>query len=61
MRIEIYRDTKGGFRWRLKAANGKTIADGAEGYTEKRGVNRAIKLLWSAGLRVNYIADQTSA
>lgn len=36
-RFIIYRDSRGEFRWRLKAANGRVIADGAEGYKTKRG------------------------
>ena len=30
-KFEIYKDTKGEFRWRLKSANGQTIATGGEG------------------------------
>lgn len=36
-RFIIYRDRLGEFRWRLRAANGRIIADGAEGYRTKRG------------------------
>lgn len=32
--LEIYR-AKDGWRWRLKAANGTTIADGGEAYSRK--------------------------
>lgn len=35
LRIQIHRDSKGGYRWRLRAANGKLIADGGESYTAK--------------------------
>ena len=42
--FEIYRDRKKEFRWRLRAANGRVIADSAEGYRTKRaclqGVHR---------------------
>jgi uncharacterized protein YegP (UPF0339 family) len=30
--VELYRDDKGFWRWRRKAANGEIIADGSEGY-----------------------------
>lgn len=34
--IELYQDKKREWRWRLKAKNGKVIADSAEGYKERR-------------------------
>ncbi|THG35339.1 DUF1508 domain-containing protein [Glaciibacter flavus] len=33
-KFEIYKDASGGFRWRLKAANGEPIAS-SESYTTK--------------------------
>ena len=32
MTYVYYKDAKGEWRWRLKAANGRTIADSGEGY-----------------------------
>lgn len=32
-KFELYKDAKGEYRWRLKAANGQTIATGGEGYS----------------------------
>lgn len=43
--IDIYRDTRGEWRWRLQAANGRIIADSGEGYRDRRGVMRAIEAL----------------
>lgn len=40
--FEIYPDKSGDWRWRLRAANGRIVADSAEGYASKRNVNRAI-------------------
>jgi len=34
-KVEIYRDNRGEWRWRLRAGNGRIIADGGEGYTRK--------------------------
>lgn len=34
-KFEIYRDDAGEFRWRLKAANGRIVADSSEGYRNK--------------------------
>ena len=36
-KFELYQDARGEYRWRLKAANGQTIATGGEGYTSKAG------------------------
>ena len=40
-----YTDKKGEFRWRLEAANGKSIAASGEGYKEKRDRDHAIDLI----------------
>lgn len=37
-----YKDRKGEFRWRLRASNGKIIADSAEGYATKHSLIRAM-------------------
>ncbi len=34
-KFELYKDTKGEFRWRLIAANGQIVATGGEGYKTK--------------------------
>jgi uncharacterized protein YegP (UPF0339 family) len=31
--VEVYQDSAGEFRWRRVADNGRTVAEGAEGYT----------------------------
>lgn len=36
MKFIVYKDGKGEWRWSLKAANSKIIADCGEGYKEKR-------------------------
>jgi len=41
-KFEIYKDKKGEFRWRLKAANNQVIATG-EGYASKAGCKNGIE------------------
>ena len=41
-KFEVYKDKKGEFRFRLKAANGEIIA-ASEGYSEKSGCMRGIE------------------
>jgi uncharacterized protein len=43
--FEIYKDKSDQFRWRLKASNGKIIADGAEGYVAKADCQHGIDLV----------------
>lgn len=43
-RFDVYQDRKGEWRWRLYAANGRTIADSGEGYTRKGDAARAVKV-----------------
>lgn len=40
-RYEVYKGETGDYRWRLKAANGETVASG-EGYKRKAGALRGI-------------------
>jgi len=44
MRIELY-PAKDGCRWRLKAGNGKIIAESGEAYSSKSACKKAIKRL----------------
>ena len=41
-KFEIFKDSQGEFRWRLRAANGEVIASG-EGYTSKAGCLNGIE------------------
>lgn len=35
MKLEVYRDAKGEWRWRLRHRNGNVMADSAEGYKRR--------------------------
>jgi uncharacterized protein len=48
MKFHIYKDSAGEWRWRLKAANGRTIADSGEGYSTKSNCRRAVNELSGA-------------
>lgn len=39
-RIEVY-EAKDGWRWRMKARNGRIVADSAEAYVSERNAHRA--------------------
>ena len=45
MRFQVYQDTRREWRWRLLAANNRTIADSGEGYTTKQNCLHAIGLI----------------
>jgi len=45
MKFQVYKDTKNDWRWRLKAANGKIVADSAEGYSSKQACLNGINLV----------------
>lgn len=59
-KIEIYKDKKSEFRWRLFSANGRVIADSGEGYTRKDNLNRALQVLHKAFTSQVDIVDLTS-
>jgi uncharacterized protein YegP (UPF0339 family) len=46
-KFELYTDAEGHFRWRLRATNGKIIADCGEGYVAKRDCEHGIELVKS--------------
>ncbi|HVL69293.1 MAG TPA: DUF1508 domain-containing protein [Vicinamibacterales bacterium] len=48
MEYQLYKDSAGQYRWRLVAANGKTIADSGEGYYNKSDCLAAINLVKSS-------------
>lgn len=43
MKFELYEDAAGEWRWRLKAKNGRTVADSGEGYRGQGNARRAVK------------------
>lgn len=45
LKFEVYKDGRGGFRWRLKAGNGKVVATSGEGYKAKADCRNAIDLI----------------
>ena len=45
LKFELYKDARGAFRWRLKAANGRVVATSSEGYTTKANCRAGIDLV----------------
>lgn len=43
MKFEIYKDSAGEYRWKLKARNGKILAVSSEGYKKKQTMLRIIE------------------
>jgi len=48
MKIVIYRDVKGEWRWKLVARNGRTVANGGEGYKRKSGILKTLNAIAAA-------------
>ncbi len=44
-KAEIYRDARREFRWRVRASNGRIVADGAEGYRNRADCVRMLAML----------------
>ena len=44
-KAEIYRDERDEFRWRVRARNGRVVADGAEGYRSRSDCARMLAML----------------
>jgi uncharacterized protein YegP (UPF0339 family) len=51
--VEVYRDKKREWRWRVRAANGRVLADSGEGYKRRsdavRGVRRTREIIATFG------------
>lgn len=45
LKFEVYADKAGEFRWRLKAANGETLATGGQGYKAKADARHGVGLV----------------
>lgn len=43
--FEVYRDSKNEWRWRLKAKNGRIIADAGEGYKKRSAMLKSLERL----------------
>lgn len=43
MKIRIYKDNAGAYRWRASEVNGRIIADGSEGYDSFQNCQRAVE------------------
>ena len=59
MNYVMYKDKRGQFRWRLKAANGKIIAASSESYIKKADCQHGIHLV--KGTADAPVHDETDA
>jgi uncharacterized protein YegP (UPF0339 family) len=48
MKFHIYQDKRGEWRWRLKARNGRIVADSGEGYARQGNAVRAAEMVRDA-------------
>lgn len=59
--IEIYKDRKGELRWRATFRQ-KTIADSAEGYRSRAGLDKGLERVFRKGWQAVYtVVDLTKA
>lgn len=54
MAYYIYKDASGYWRWRLKASNGRIVADSGEGYYNRQDCLNAINLVKSSTIAPIY-------
>ena len=45
LKFEVYKDSRGGFRWRLKAGNGRILGSSGDGYKNRVDCLGAIDLI----------------
>lgn len=51
----VYRDDAKEYRWRLRAGNGKIVADSGEGYKTMRALNHAIGIVQGQASSANTV------
>lgn len=61
MKFEIYRDYAREWRWRLKAQNGRTIADSGEGYKYRADCEHGVNLVKGAPVETVDVCDLVAA
>ena len=42
-KLQVYRDGRREWRWRLRASNGRIVADSGEGYCRRMSVRKAVE------------------
>jgi len=57
--FEIFKNKRGQYRWRLRAANNKIFADSAESYVRKSACMHGIRLLKSHSSKAK-VTDKTA-
>lgn len=55
-RFEVFRDSRGEWRWRLRANNGRIVAQ-SEGYVRKVGAERGARAVQIAAGEAQYMVD----
>ncbi len=46
MKVHVFQDKAGEWRWNVRAANGRIIADSGEGYKRRHAAEKAVWRLW---------------
>ena len=54
MKFEMYKDSSGQYRWRLKAANGEKIASG-EAYRNKVDCQKAVGMVMDTNRHTQFV------
>jgi uncharacterized protein YegP (UPF0339 family) len=55
MKFHLYRDKNREWRWRLKASNGRVLADSGEGYKRKGGARKAVEIVRAGAAGVEIV------
>lgn len=58
MTYQVFKDRKGEWRWRLRAKNGRIVADSGEGYKSWRGCYNATWRFEKACADANIVVSQ---
>ena len=57
MKFHLYRDANREWRWRLKASNGRVLADSGEGYKRKGGARKAVEMIRAFSMAAEIVED----
>jgi uncharacterized protein len=57
-KFRVYKDVDGTWRWNLKTANGRIVADSGEGYDREKGALDAVTRVQAAATAASVVVDK---
>jgi len=60
-KLQLYKDKKDQWRWRLKASNGRIVATGGEAFSSRAKCNESVVKVWNTFQSDNFSLSDDGA